>query len=127
MAMVIITEHNASVIIDMLSAQLGYQNQLIDELKQKRNNDPVPIKKTNRAEIIGLVIIALFDEEGTLHGRANRICQELGMYTTDTLIDFLLHNASKKYPVPCKSIPAFESSLKHIKQLETETGVKICE
>ncbi len=123
--MVIISESNASVIIEMLSAQLDYQNQLIEKLRNTQkilaevSASPEAVRK--REEVIGAVIIALLDNHT---GIPSRTASELGFCHPIPLINLLLTYAGRKYPHP----RTCDGKVKRdIEKLETVTGIKICE
>lgn len=102
--MVNISSANASAIINML----------LEHPAKHKEQQVVG----SRSEIIGSVIIALFDNTGYLDEQP---AKRLGFYSARTLITCLLEHACQSY----EQIPD-EKIRECIKKLETVTGIKIC-
>ncbi|WP_352401903.1 hypothetical protein [Synergistes jonesii] len=127
--MVIISEHNASTIIDLMSAQLDYQNQLIAELKAQRPQEayvaakPEPVNR-KKEEIIGAAILSICKQARTaqFHYQVREFFCKAGL-SAESVILLLAEYAGEKYPHPrmCDGKPK-----KEVLAIEAATGIKIC-
>lgn len=129
--MVIISEHNASTIIDLLAAQLDYQNQLIAEQKTALRSpvknslaaEPEPGNR-KKEEIIGAAILSICKQARTaqFHYQVRAFLCKVGL-SAEELILLLAEYAGEKYPHPrmCDGKPK-----KEILAIEAATGIKIC-
>lgn len=127
--MVIISEHNASTIIDLMSAQLDYQNQLIAELKAQRPQEtyvaakPEPVNR-KKEEIIGAAILSICKQARTaqFHYQVREFFCKAGL-SAESVILLLAEYAGEKYPHPRTCDGTVRRS---VQELEAAIGVKIC-
>lgn len=124
--MVLIRESSAATIIDTLTAQLEYQDSLIKNLRNRLKDEADTCSvdthpsEHEREEIIGAVILVLFDNLITI--RRNEVLQRLNL-DIPTILYLLTKYAGRKYPHPrtCGG-----NAKQDILRLEAETGIKIC-